>query len=462
MAPHLLEQAQLEKQLEQPSHQKPVNVEEPRSPAADSPFSPTSMPAHEGANVFTNHDPNGSNELPVHYVSNAAIRRRPKVFSDDEPLVDTTVALAKNSKKTARLQKRQQRKQARKVHSEIQSLLDFPQELLLVILGFLQPSDIFIMLRVSRSMRALILGNERSIADESMARHYWVLKQCFPLPVPLERVPSVARPVLMSEQWQDRLRIHKNPYQHIMPINPSDTCTCMSCVLAWNNLNIILDLAHWQQNLETREPLPIIPRGRNPEWNVKLLERHAKIVHKAIQSPLAHACILQKHLRTTNSTIIRSGRWKKKGEKSTVPKPRTFHLTEADAASGTDEYLERSGPTSYQPPYMRDNYYNIEAFVPNRKWDKEKQKWMYYSKWPQPHENDLNWLVARFTPKWGSTGLEKLSARLSVPQDGEEIVPHHAGDHRDGYDRTTSKDENQNSLEKATVGGVQSVPSPSG
>jgi len=74
-----------------------------------------------------------------------------------------------------------------------------------------------------------------------------------------------------------------------------------------------------------------------------------------------------------------------------------YHLTDEEAEAGTDEYLERSGPPSYQPIYMRDNYYNIEAFVPNRKWDKETRTWHYYSKWPKPHENDLAWLVARFS-----------------------------------------------------------------
>jgi hypothetical protein len=183
----------------------------------------------------------------------------------------------------------------------------------------------------------------------------------------------------------------------------------MSCVLAWNNLCIILDLAHWQGNFDNREPLPIIPRGRNPEWNIDLLEKNAEIVTKAMHSPLAHARILQTHLDVTTRTILRTEKYRRKGDNDkpntkdkTVPpqprKPRLYHLTDDEAAAGTDEYLERSGPPSYQPIYMRDNYYSVEAFVPNRKWDKDEQRWHYYSKWPKPHENDLAWLVARFTP----------------------------------------------------------------
>ncbi len=359
----------------------------------------------------------GSLELPVHYVSNAA-RKRQKVFTEDEPLVDTTAALAKNSKKTARLQKRLERKLARKVHSEVQSLLDFPQELILTILGFLEPSDIFTMLRLNKSMQMLILDHERSIADDITKRRYWVLRQCFPLPVCMDNVPSVARPALMSGQWQDRLRIHKNPYQHIQHIDSSYTCTCMSCVLAWNNLNIILDLAHWQHNLETREPIPQIPRGRNPEWNIVLLAHNAAIATKAMDSPLTYARILQKHLNTSTRTIIRFNKWRKKGESLTVQKPRTYHLTDSEAAAGSDEFLERSGPPSYQPIYMRDNYYSVEAFAPNRKWDKEVQRWFYYSKWPGPHELDLNWLVARFTPK-----TEQSSSTVPAPTAEGILMP---------------------------------------
>lgn len=368
----------------------------------------------EGSAKSQTHTNDESNELPIHYVSNGA-RRRQKPIIEDEPLIDTTTAIPLHSKKTARLEKRLQKKQARRVRSEIHSILDFPQELLSLILSFLQPSDHFILLRLNKSMRRFILDNERHLAENLITRRYWVLKQCFPPPVALEQIPPAARPALTSDQWQDRLRIHKNPYQHIKPIDPSILCTCMSCVLAWNNLNMILDLSHWQHNLETREPLPIIPRGRNPDWNVQLLERHAEIVTKAMKSPLTYARILQKHLDTTTRTIIRSGKWRKKGEKLSIPKPRTYHLTDAEAAEGTDEYLERSGPPSYQPPYMRDNYYTIEAFVPNRKWDKEIQKWMYYAKWPRPHENDLNWIVSRFTPKPGVKTPQYEPRNTDVP-----------------------------------------------
>ncbi|KIW47533.1 uncharacterized protein PV06_00225 [Exophiala oligosperma] len=357
--------------------------------------------------------------FPLSKREKKAILRRKGGSADEELLIDTTEALTLNSKKTARLQKKQEKKQSRtKVHSHIQSFLDFPPEILSLILGFLRPSDVFGLARLNRFMRDFILENERSIAEPIMARRYWVLRQCFPLPVLLEHVPPTARPVLLSPQWQDRIKIHRNPYQHIKQVDPEIICTCMSCLLAWNNLNIVLDLAHWQRNFENREPLPIIPRGKNPEWNTKLLSCNADIVVRAVHSPLAHARILQTHLNVTTRTIVRSARWRKKGEKTTTPKPRLYHLTDDEAETGTDEYLERSGPPSYQPIYMRDNYYNVEAFVPNRKWDKESQRWHYYSKWPKPHENDLAWLVARFSSYQVRVQAQKQPATQPLPNWG--------------------------------------------
>jgi hypothetical protein len=337
-----------------------------------------------------------SKSLPAstkRHQSNA--KKHKDTSSDDEPLIDKTAALALHSKKLARLQKKQQKKESKKVRSDVKSFLDFPHEILSLVLSFCEVSDIFNLMLVNRSTKDLISDNERSIADAIIARRYWVLSQCFQRPIRLDDVPREALPALLSRHWQERLRIHKNPYQHIKQINPVEVCTCMSCVLAWNNLNIILDLAHWQDNFDRRDPLPIIKRGSYPDWNTTMLANHAAVVSKAIRSPLTWARILQIHLKTTTRTIIRSSRFRTR-----VLNPRLYQLSDRDASAGTDEYLERSGPPSYQPLFMRDNYYSVEAFVPNRKWDKERQRWMYYSNWPKPHENDLTWVMQRFTPSW--------------------------------------------------------------
>ena len=139
------------------------------------------------------------------------------------------------------------------------------------------------------------------------------------------------------------LQIHRKPYQHIIKsIDPRKVCTCMNCVFAWNNLCLILDLAHWQKSLDKREPLPMIPRGTSPEWNLKLLDANAAIVERAMEGHLLqHALILEKHLQTTMSTLSRTFR----GRKTVHPK-RLYHFTNVDAETETDEFLERSGPPS--------------------------------------------------------------------------------------------------------------------
>lgn len=116
----------------------------------------------------------------------------------------------------------------------------------------------------------------------------------------------------------------------------------MHCVLSWNNLCLILDLAHWQKNLDEREPIPMIARGSSPEWNQALIDSNADIVEKATFGHLLYyAMILEKHLRTTMSTLSRTFRGKK-----TVHPKRLYHFTNADAVKETDEFLERSGPHS--------------------------------------------------------------------------------------------------------------------
>ena len=111
--------------------------------------------------------------------------RREHASEEDEPLNDTTTTLPLHSKKTVRLERKQQKKSQRKVHSDIKSFLDLPGELLVEVLSHLRPSDLFSVLRVSSFSRDFILENEVGIATSLKQRRYWVLNQCFPLPVSL-------------------------------------------------------------------------------------------------------------------------------------------------------------------------------------------------------------------------------------------------------------------------------------
>lgn len=188
-----------------------------------------------------------------HFVDNS--RQRPLHINKEEPLVDTTEKIPLRSKRTERLQKKMmQKKDKKRLHSEIHSFLDLPSELLMEIFTYLRPSDLFSIITINRSAKEYVEAHESIISEEIINIRYSILAKCFPLPVLLEDVDKSVHPVLLAPRHQQRLFIHKAPYLHIFPSDPNNTCSCMACVLAWNNLCLILDLAHWQKNLDAREP----------------------------------------------------------------------------------------------------------------------------------------------------------------------------------------------------------------
>ena len=338
--------------------------------------------------------PSLSHHLPYQIVHTSKLGKKTALRDDSEPLVDTTAAIPLHSKKTERIQKRLQRKSKQpKPRTEPNLLLDLPSELLFEVITCLQPSDVLRLSQMNRAIHDFLTLNETTIAKDIIRRRYWVLSRCLPLPVSLESVDSSAHPALLSERRQAMVNHHRKPYQHVRHIDETRVCTCMSCVLGWNILCMVLDLSHWQKGFANREPIPMIQRGRKPEWNEALLDKHAAAVYKAMCSPLAYAVILEKHLATTTGTILRRSKWAKK---PVTPASRLYRLSLAEAAQATDEYLERSGPPSHEFPYHRDNYYNLEAYVPNRIWSKDEQRWKYYAS--GLHDRDVEWVKARFTP----------------------------------------------------------------
>lgn len=350
--------------------------------------------AQETGSHVANSDINFAAALRAQYAietPKAPRRRRKKVPQDEveEPLVDHTAILPLHSKKTERQQKRQhKRSQKGSLQTASPSLNDVPTEILVEILSWLRVEDIFRLSRTSHAMNDFVLGHENAIAKGIISRRYWILYRCFPVPVAFKSVPEELWEGLLSAKRQELLNIHRKSYhQHIEMIDPKAVCTCMTCVFAWNNLCLLVDLHHWQSALNAREPIPIIPRGTSPQWNQNLLKANADIVRLAMERPLYYAAILEKHLTTITETILRSARWKKKG---TSAKPRLYHMTDWDVASGTDAFLDRKGPPSYDFPFHRDVYYSIEAYLPNRKFD--DGKWRYYPLPPIQHEKDLEWV----------------------------------------------------------------------
>lgn len=345
-----------------------------------------------------------------------AVRRRHRKKLDDDdddtPLLDNTVSLVLHSKKTERSQRRQQKKAQKTADAPAATgLADLPSELLMQVLCDLQVSDIFRLSRASRTIQKFVLDNEKSIAKEVVSRRYWILQRCFPLPIPFDEVPENARAGLLNEKRQDMLNIHRKSYhQHIEMIDPHAVCTCMTCVFAWNNLCLVVDLCHWQPNLKNREPIPMIQRGSTPEWNQELLRKNADTVRKAMHSSLWYAAILERHLDTTMGTILRSSRWRKPGTKA---KPRLYHMTDWDVEKRTDAFLDRSGPASYDFPFHRDNYYSIEIYLPNRKYGVDG-RWHYYPPAPTQHEKDLDWVRATH---WTNMTPEKRRQALANLKD---------------------------------------------
>ncbi|KAI3325379.1 hypothetical protein HD806DRAFT_446532 [Xylariaceae sp. AK1471] len=308
------------------------------------------------------------------------------VFEDEElgVLEDKTEALTLHSKRTERARKRQTKK-AMKVKGPAQGFLSvLPYELAIEILTLLRPSDLFRLQRTSQSFYAFITQEETRIAQAVSSWRYSCLEKCFRLPALLANIDPAIHHLLQIPERQEIFTIHKKPYQHVKPPEPSEVCTCLTCMLRWTALSIIVDFAHWQEHLEKGEPIPVIPRGKFPEWNQTVIAAHATIVRKALYSPLWHARLLEVHLDSTTRSIRRHAA--NKGNKR-----RRFRMTQDDVNSGTDAFLARSGPLTLDLPYHRDNYYLLETFMPNRSWSQDLSRWLYLP--AEQHDRDIEFVV---------------------------------------------------------------------
>ncbi|KAH8593265.1 hypothetical protein B0O99DRAFT_217791 [Bisporella sp. PMI_857] len=296
----------------------------------------------------------------MHYFENTD-----RLGEGEEALNDNTAVIPLRSKRTERLQKKQQKKE-RKRKSRM-SLLDLPSELVLEILSFLRPNDVLVLQRVSKNFRAFVGKQEGKIAGEIIKWRYSVLSKCFQLPVLRDRIDETAHSALQDMEGSEMRRRH---FQHVLPLDPEILCSCRECSLNWVHLCGVMDFAHWQTNLDKGDPIPIIPRGQFPEWNQNLIAEQADLIHKALYSPLWYARILEMHLESTTNSIRRQR--ENKGNKRT-----RFRMSVEDEESETDSFLERSGPPSVELIYMRDQYYMLEAYLPNRAWSGYHSKWVY-------------------------------------------------------------------------------------
>ncbi|KAI0165333.1 hypothetical protein GGR52DRAFT_104759 [Hypoxylon sp. FL1284] len=298
-------------------------------------------------------------------------------------LEDKTEALTLRSKRTERARKRQAKKASKSTH-KTRDPLSLPYELVLEILGYLRPSDVFRLARVSKAYHKFITEEQRLIVRDITAWRYVCLDKCFRLPVIMDDIDPSIRHYVQSPEHQDLLVSHKRPFQHIQPPDAAEVCTCLTCVLRWSSLCLIVDFSYWQRNLDVGEPIPMIARGKQPVWNQSLITTNAAIVHKALRSPLWHARLLEAHLDSTTRSIRRHA--ENRGNKR-----RRFQMSKEEMDSGSDKFLERSGPPSIDIPFHRDNYYMLEAYLPNRGWSAALQGWMYAP--AEQHDMDLQYIV---------------------------------------------------------------------
>ncbi|KAH9904441.1 hypothetical protein F4778DRAFT_62523 [Xylariomycetidae sp. FL2044] len=311
--------------------------------------------------------------------------RKVDLLEDEElgVLEDKTENLALHSKRTERAH-RKMTKKALKTASRLPGIFRLPYELAFEIIVLLRPSDVFSLQRVNRYHRDFIVAEESRIAKRISDWRYACLAQSFRPPVPLENVEDKIRPLLQVPDRQGLLSIHKTKYQNVPPPDPFEICTCLTCRLRWSGLCLIVDFAHWQDNLDKGEPIPTFLRGQAPEWNESLMATNAAIVRKSLRNPLWHARLLEAHLDSTTRSIRRHAA--NKGNK----RPR-FRMSPAEFDSGSDLFLERGGPPSVDFPHHRDLYYLLEAYVPNRGWSRECDRWLYLP--AEQHDKDIEYVL---------------------------------------------------------------------
>ncbi|KAI5863726.1 hypothetical protein GGS23DRAFT_604741 [Durotheca rogersii] len=312
------------------------------------------------------------------------------VDEDDElgALEDKTEPLTLRSRRTERARKRQARKAGKTGHQPYHYLMSLPYELVIEILSFLRPSDIFNLQRVNRSFHLFITDSEGSIARAISSWRYVCLGRCFRSPVLIEQMDPAIRVFVQSPHRQDQLNIYRRFPLHVQPPDPGELCTCLTCLQRWLSLCLVVDFAHWQRNLDIGEPIPMIPPGRLPEWNRALVTSNAAIVRKALRSPLWHARLLETHLDSTTRSIRRHT--ENKGNKR-----QRFFMSKEDLESGSDRFLAGPGPPSLDIPYHRDNYYMLEAYLPERAWNATSKSWTYVP--AEQHDKDVEYIKSTKT-----------------------------------------------------------------
>lgn len=180
---------------------------------------------------------------------------------------------------------------------------------------------------------------------------------------------------------------HLTGREHIKLFDTSKICSCLVCIRSWDNLCLVVDLAHFQGHLHHGIPIPKLAHADKVS-NYELLNSVAAQVEKAMQSPLNYAAILELHLFTIVSTITR----KHPRGRLTIDRPnsgppvmiplyrvRPYNLTDEEAMTGTDQFLERKDKASEYFPRRRGCYYGLGPYLPCRSWSNSSELWVYHN-----------------------------------------------------------------------------------
>ncbi|KAJ0164273.1 hypothetical protein CTA2_1381 [Colletotrichum tanaceti] len=380
-----------------PKSQKLVNGLKVSSPGPSTAGDGDSMTVINSDGTTTTYTASGKLLDGEHHRPSEVINVTNAVTDNDR--VTAKRALNARSKKAERMKRKLEKKNANSARHQTTHLLDLPNELLFNVLLQMRPSDVLSTLQTCKTLRDLVQHNEALLSRRLLSARYAVLAKCFRLPVSLDDIDPKLHVVLQYETRIQMLGIHRR-YQHIPQPDPFAACTCLTCVLRWQALFTIIDFNYWQENLASGQAIPVIPRDKIPEWNTTLQERTARIVLKALKSPLVHARILEMHLKNTCAAIKRQT--ENKGNQR-----RHFAMSKADEDSGTDSFLEREGPSTADMPFQRDGYDLLEVYLPTRTWLKNETRWAYMP--ADIHDRDLAWAATRWNPVFAAEPIPKDS-----------------------------------------------------
>lgn len=265
------------------------------------------------------------------------------------------------------------------------SILDLPFDVLLDIFLWLRPSEIRTISHGSLALEEYLSRYDYYLAKRIIAERYNILSKCFPLPISVTELDSRTKELLGHPEILHRSQTQHPILGYLEPGDLSKICSCKSCKLAWDNLCLVVDLAHFQGHLHYGVPIPKLgPAG--DKNNTKLMKSVALQVEEAVRSPMAYAAILELQLFSIVSTITRthmSAPDRKRYNNLPGFRPRMrplylrrpYGLTDEEVALNTDHFLRRQYKEAQPFPKKRDDYYGLEPYLPNRSWIEED--WAY-------------------------------------------------------------------------------------